>query len=75
MSGVNAERSSRSEVGALAIALIFVAAGVTAGTLLTLVYLAMLLVLSRKWGFEPFWEALYAARDLVRGRRDAEDEE
>lgn len=53
--------------GALLVSLIFVAAGRVAGVLLALIYFALLIVLSRKWGFEAFWEAMFLARKLIKG--------
>lgn len=45
-----------------------------AGTVLTPIYLALLLVLSRKWGFEAFWEAMYEAKHLLSPKKNGEDE-
>lgn len=41
-----------------------------AGAVLAPIYLASLLVLSRQWGFEGLWEALYDARKLLKGEKD-----
>jgi hypothetical protein len=61
--------------GLLLIIISFQDAGVAGGSVVSLVYLALILVLSRKWGFEELWEALYAARDLLRGKRSNGDDE
>ena len=53
--------------GALFLVLTFMAAGAAAGAVISLIYLAMLLVLSRRWGFEDLWEALHAAKGLLPG--------
>ena len=52
----------------------FMAAGAVAGAFVSMVYLALLLVLSKRWGFEDLWEALYAARDLIGNQKDGAEE-
>lgn len=47
----------------------YMAAGGVAGGFVSLIYVALLLVLSKKWGFEGLWEALYQARDLLKGNK------
>lgn len=59
--------------GALFIVLAF-AVSVPAGSVLTVIYLALLLVYSRKWGVEAFWEAMHDARNLFRRIKDDGDE-
>jgi hypothetical protein len=47
------------------------AAGTTAGLVVSLMYIALALVLSKRWGFEDLWEALYHAKRLLPGGKDA----
>lgn len=56
--------------GSLFLVLTFLAAGVAAGGVMTTLFVAMLLVLSRRWGFEDLWEALHAARSLFSSKED-----
>jgi hypothetical protein len=58
--------------GSLFLVLTFMAAGAAAGAVISLLFVAMLLVLSRRWGFEDLWEALHAARNLL--KKDEGDE-
>ncbi len=56
--------------GSLFVVLSFMAAGLVAGGVVSLLFVAMLLVLSRRWGFEDLWEALYAAKGLLSKKDD-----
>jgi hypothetical protein len=58
--------------GTLFLVLTFMAAGAVAGGVVALLFIAMLLVLSRRWGFEDLWEALHAASNLL--KKDGGDE-
>ena len=51
--------------GLLLVTLIFSGAGTAAGSFSALIYVAMALVLSRRWGFEDLWGALHAAKELI----------
>lgn len=51
--------------GLLLVTLIFSGAGTAAGSFAALIYVAMALVLSRRWGFEDLWESLHAAKNLL----------
>lgn len=51
--------------GLLMVSLIFNAAGTAAGGFASLIYVAMALVLSRRWGFEDLWSSLHAAKELI----------
>lgn len=59
--------------GALVLVIAY-ALSTAAGVVLTPIYLALLLVLSRKWGFEAFWEAMYEAKRLVSSKKNGEEE-
>lgn len=48
----------------------FMGAGAGAGSVVTLVYVALLMILSKRWGFEGFAEALYDAKKLVGRQKD-----
>lgn len=54
--------------GLLLNTIIYTVSGV-AGGFASIIYLALALVLSKRWGFEGLWEALYAARELVDGKK------
>ncbi len=60
--------------GALFVLLSFMAGGAAAGGVISLIYIGMLLVLSRRWGFEDLWEALYAAKSLLPGGKEKDEE-
>lgn len=51
--------------GLLLVTLVFSGAGTAAGSFAALIYVAMALVLSRRWGFEDLWGALHAAKELI----------
>lgn len=61
--------------GLLLVTLIFSGAGAAAGSFSALIYVAMALVLSRRWGFEDLWGALHAAKELIgfKGQNGEED--
>jgi hypothetical protein len=59
--------------GLLLVSFIFVGAGTAAGSFGALIYTAMLLVLSKRWGVEGVWEALYAARDLIGTKKEGDE--
>ena len=62
--------------GLLFLVLSFMAAGAAAGTIVSIIYVALLLVLSKRWGFEGLWEALHEARRLIKSeKRDDEGDE
>ena len=52
--------------GSVFVVLTFMAAGAAAGAVISLLFVAMVLVLSRRWGFEDLWEALHAAKGLLK---------
>lgn len=60
--------------GVLLVSLIYSSAGVAAGSFVALIFVAMALVLSRRWGFDDLWEALHAAKQLI-GFKNEKDEE
>lgn len=60
--------------GLLFMVLSFMAAGSLAGSIVALIYVALLLVLSRVWGFEGLWEALHAAKGLLPGGKPNSEE-
>lgn len=61
--------------GLLLVTLIFSAAGTAAGSFSALIYVAMALVLSRRWGFEDLWGALHAAKELIGFKPSKGDED
>lgn len=57
----------------LLVSLIFVGAGVAAGSFASFIFLAMILVLSRRWGFDDLWEALNDAKRLLKSEPPKDD--
>lgn len=59
--------------GLLFMVLSFMAAGGICGSIVALVYLALLLVFSKMWGIEGVTEALHTAREFIPGAKKDED--
>lgn len=59
--------------GLLFTVIAFMAAGVTAGLFVALIYLALLLFFSKRWGLAEFWESLIFANRVIGKKREGED--
>jgi hypothetical protein len=51
----------------------FMASGALAGSFTAVIYVALLLFFSRRWGLSEFWEAVYVAHHLF-GKKPKEED-
>ncbi|OYX49117.1 MAG: hypothetical protein B7Y97_09640 [Sphingomonas sp. 32-66-10] len=59
----------------LLVSLIYAGVGVAAGSFAGIIYVAMALVLSRRWGFDDLLGALHAAKELFGPKNGGKDDE